>query len=135
MDTINSRIRLVRTEKKLTQKAFAEKLNMSENFIWMIEKGDRIPSDRTISDICRIFSVDEVWLRTGVGEPFAPKSRKDMIDEYVGQLSGGKLSDIEELLVELMAETSADELRALANFFQKLADKKLADKMNKPGTD
>ena len=30
MDTINSRIRLVRTEKKLTQKAFAEKLNMSE---------------------------------------------------------------------------------------------------------
>lgn len=130
MDTINNRIRNVRTEKKLTQKEFAKKLNVSENFIWMIEKGDRVPSDRTISDICRIFSVDEVWLRTGVGEPFAPKTRRDMIDEYVGQLSNGKHSDIEELLVDLMAETTADEWRALANLFQKLADK-----MNKPGTD
>lgn len=130
MDTINNRIRNVRTEKKLTQKEFAKKLNVSENFIWMIEKGDRVPSDRTISDICRIFSVDEVWLRTGVGEPFAPKTRRDMIDEYVGQLSDGKHSDIEELLVDLMAETTADEWRALANLFQKLADK-----MNKPGTD
>lgn len=130
MDTINNRIRNVRTEKKLTQKEFAKKLNVSENFIWMIEKGDRVPSDRTISDICRIFSVDEVWLRTGVGEPFAPKTRRDMIDEYVGQLSDGKHSDIEELLVDLIAETTADEWRALANLFQKLADK-----MNKPGTD
>lgn len=130
MDTINNRIRNVRTQKKLTQKEFAKKLNVSENFIWMIEKGDRVPSDRTISDICRIFSVDEVWLRTGVGEPFAPKTRRDMIDEYVGQLSDGKHSDIEELLVDLMAETTADEWRALANLFQKLADK-----MNKPGTD
>ena len=130
MDKINNRIRNVRTEKKLTQKEFAKKLNVSENFIWMIEKGDRVPSDRTISDICRIFSVDEVWLRTGVGEPFAPKTRRDMIDEYVGQLSDGKHSDIEELLVDLMAETTADEWRALANLFQKLADK-----MNKPGTD
>ena len=130
MDTINNRIRNVRTEKKLTQKEFAKKLNVSENFIWMIEKGDRVPSDRTISDICRIFSVDEVWLRTGVGEPFAPKTRRDMIDEYVGQLSDGKHSDIEELFVDLMAETTADEWRALANLFQKLADK-----MNKPGTD
>lgn len=130
MGTINNRIRNVRTEKKLTQKEFAKKLNVSENFIWMIEKGDRVPSDRTISDICRIFSVDEVWLRTGVGEPFAPKTRRDMIDEYVGQLSDGKHSDVEELLVDLVAETTADEWRALANLFQKLADK-----MNKPGTD
>ena len=130
MDTINNRIRNVRTEKKLTQKEFAKKLNVSENFIWMIEKGDRVPSDRTISDICRIFSVDEVWLRTGVGEPFAPKTRRDMIDEYVGQLSDGKHSDIEELLVDLMAETTVEEWAALANVF-----KKLADKMNKPGTD
>lgn len=130
MGTINNRIRNVRTEKKLTQKEFAKKLNVSENFIWMIEKGDRVPSGRTISDICRIFSVDEVWLRTGVGEPFAPKTRRDMIDEYVGQLSDGKHSDVEELLVDLVAETTADEWRALANLFQKLADK-----MNKPGTD
>lgn len=130
MDTLNSRIRFVRAEKKLSQKEFAAALNVSENFVWMMEKGDRVPSNRTISDICRVFSVDETWLRTGAGEPFAQKSRKDAITEYFGQLSSGKKSDIEELLAELMAETTVDEWRALANLF-----KKLADKMEKTGTE
>ena len=33
----------------------------------MLEKGERVPSDRTISDICREFNVNEDWLRTGNG--------------------------------------------------------------------
>ena len=41
----------------LTQKQFADKLGLSENFVWQIEKGERVPSDRTISDICRIFAL------------------------------------------------------------------------------
>lgn len=67
---MKDRILKVRKEYKLTQDTFAEKLNLSKNFVWMLEKGDRIPSDRTISDICREFRVNETWLRTGEGEMF-----------------------------------------------------------------
>ena len=34
-------------------------------------QGGRIPSDRTIADICREFGASEEWLRTGNGAMFA----------------------------------------------------------------
>lgn len=55
---------------------------MSENFIWQIEKGQREPSDRTISDICRVYGVNEVWLRTGVGEMKLPMP----LDQQLAQI-------------------------------------------------
>lgn len=79
MDTVNTRIRDARKLLKKTQKEFAANLGMSENFIWQIEKEQRSPSDRTISDICRIFGVDEIWLRTGEGQPFSETPADDRI--------------------------------------------------------
>ena len=67
---MNERILEIRKNAGLTQEEFALKIGLSRNFIWMIEKGDRVPSDRTIADICRELLVSEVWLRTGEGEMF-----------------------------------------------------------------
>lgn len=67
---MNTRISQVRKAVGITQEKFAEKIGLTRNFVWMIEKGERIPSDRTIADICRTFNVSEVWLRTGEGEMF-----------------------------------------------------------------
>lgn len=67
---MNNRILRIRKNCKLTQDAFAEKLNVSKNFIWMLEKGERAPSDRTILDICKKFNINEEWLRTGQGEMY-----------------------------------------------------------------
>ena len=68
----------------MTQQAFADSLGLSQNFIWQLEKGEREPSDRTISDICRIFNVDRVWLETGDGEPFLQQSRNEIIAKSLG---------------------------------------------------
>ena len=65
---MNERIALVRKSLGLTQEKFAEQVGLSRNFMWMIESGTRVPSDRTISDICREFNVNETWLRTGEGK-------------------------------------------------------------------
>lgn len=67
---MKNRIFKIRKDNKLTQDAFSEKLNLSKNFVWMLEKGERAPSDRTIMDICREFNVNEHWLRTGEGEMY-----------------------------------------------------------------
>lgn len=67
---MNARISSVRKSLGLTQEKFADRIGLTRNFVWMIEKGDRVPSDRTISDICREFNVSETWLRTGEGEMF-----------------------------------------------------------------
>lgn len=88
---MNDRIKELRTKhlkekfgKKFTQKDFATRLGLSENFIWQIEKAEREPSDRTIADICREFGVDRVWLETGIGEPFKPVDRSEQIAAILG---------------------------------------------------
>lgn len=65
------RIKSVRENAGLSQGKFAERLNISRNFANQIETGGRKPSDRTILDICRVFHINENWLRTGEGDMYA----------------------------------------------------------------
>ena len=65
VNKMNARIEAVRKHEGLTQEQFADRINLSRNYLWMLENGSRTPSDRTISDICREFGVREAWLRNG----------------------------------------------------------------------
>ena len=75
MSTINERIAEVVNMSGLRKTAFAEKINVSQSLISLICSGKTGVSDRTISDICRVFGVNEIWLRTGDGEMLAKKTR------------------------------------------------------------
>lgn len=89
---MKDRISFVRKNSGLNQTGFAEKLNLTKNYISLIENGNRIPSDRTISDICRTFGVDEIWLRDGIGEPFREKSREEELATVFGSILAGQNS-------------------------------------------
>lgn len=69
-DKVKERLLQIRKEQNLTQDEFAEKLGLSKNYIWQIEKGERNPSDRTIKDVCRTFRVNYDWLVDGIGEMY-----------------------------------------------------------------
>lgn len=70
MSTINERIAQVVESSGLTKTAFAAEINISQPYLSQLcFASGKNPSDRTISDICRIFDVDEIWLRTGEQEP------------------------------------------------------------------
>ena len=90
---MNNRIKHIRSVNKLTQSQFADRLNLSRNFVAMIEIGQREPSDRTISDICREFGVDRVWLETGAGEPFVKVSREDELRAVFADVLAGTPTD------------------------------------------
>lgn len=75
-DGIENRIKQVRIDCGLSQADMAVTLNLSENFVWMMENGKRFPGDRTIADICSAFGVNEAWLRTGEGEMFSGAPRQ-----------------------------------------------------------
>ena len=127
---MNERIKTLRLDLSLTQSEFGEKLGISQNYVWMIEKGDRVPSDRTVADICRVFGVNEDWLRTGQGEKYLRLSRKETVAAYVGKILGGKVTPLEETLIEFMAETSPQEWEELARIINRFTEK-----MAKPGTE
>lgn len=67
---MNERVKTIRKTLNMTQDQFSKKINLSRNYIALIESGDRVPSDRTISDICREYNINEKWLRTGEGDMY-----------------------------------------------------------------
>lgn len=105
---MNSRIAEVRKKYNLTQEKFAEKIGLTRNFVWMIEKGERVPSDRTIADICREFQVDEHWLRTGEGQMQRPMSRNDELARFLGDAIKGP-DDFKRTLLTVMSRMTTEE--------------------------
>ena len=74
---MGDRIKQIRLSAKLTQQQFADQLGLSRNFIAVIETSDRKPSDRTISDICRVFNVSLAWLRNGTEPMYVQRSENE----------------------------------------------------------
>lgn len=127
---MNYRIREIRKDNNLTQTEFGERIGVKGNTITGYENGIRIPSDAIILSICREFNVNEDWLRTGQGEKYLRLSRKETVAAYVGKILGGKVTPLEETLIEFMAETSPQEWEELARIINRFTEK-----MAKPGTD
>lgn len=96
--TIGERIKEVRKLKGYTQQAFADTLGLKRNTIATYEIGNTTPSDRTISDICKMFGVDRIWLETGAGEPFRPVNRNEQIAAVLGQAIGSNATARDRLI-------------------------------------
>jgi transcriptional regulator with XRE-family HTH domain len=115
---VQDRIKQVRQSEGLTQAEFAEKIGLSRNYIAMIEIGQREPSDRTIKDICRIFGVNEIWLRTGVGEPFTPLSRSEELAAIFERMEVG--DDAKSRLIRAMARMPDEAFPPFVKFVEQL---------------
>lgn len=86
MQEMKDRIISIRKESGLTQEEFGKELNLSQNYVWMLESGKRAPSARTIIDLCKKFQISEEWLRTGEGEMKAPMTKQAEIATITAQL-------------------------------------------------
>ena len=119
---MKNRIRELRKKNlAMTQKEFAAKLGLSENFIWQIEKGEREPSDRTIADICREFGISETWLRTGEGDMRIPRSREEEIADMVAKAISGT-NEFKKAVIKMICTRSEAELESLEKMLKAIAD-------------
>lgn len=81
------RIKELRNALNLNQTNFGEQLGLKQTTIAGYENNHRELTDRTISDICRVFNVNEEWLRTGDGPMFRPKKGLDNeLAEHIADL-------------------------------------------------
>lgn len=120
---MNERIALVRKSLGLTQEKFAEQVGLSRNFMWMIESGTRVPSDRTISDICREFNVNETWLRTGEGEMFNQITQLEKLAAFLADITADEGDDFKRRFVEMLAELEPEDWKLLERMAEKLQKK------------
>lgn len=118
------RIIRIREENNLSQEKFAEKLGLSRNFINQVENGKKNVSDRTVSDICRLFNVSEEWLRTGIGEPYLHPD--DKLSSYFADIITGDDYFIRDLISAYM---ELDDISKAA--LRKLADSMLAKRKDR----
>lgn len=118
---MNERIKYVRAERGLTQEQFANKIGLTRNYVARIEIGERTPSDRTISDICEKFGVNETWLRSGIGEPFKAVSRADEISAFIGKVLGNDGTPIQQTFITVLARTTPYEWALFENKLLELA--------------
>ena len=111
---MNTRIAQVRKSVGLTQGDFGERIGgLTRNYVWMIEKGERVPSDRTISDICREFNVSESWLRTGDGEMFVQRTREEELADFIGDVLRDEPDSFRRRIVAILAKLTPSDWEAI----------------------
>lgn len=124
---MKERILELRKSLGLSQEQFASKLSLSRNFLSLVEKGDRGISDRTVSDICRIFNVNETWLRTGEGQMINPLTREAEIAQLVLSLADGPEDTIVLKMARLLPKLTTEQIEAIYNLAVLLENNNLPD--------
>ena len=119
---MKERIKQLRKTLGLTQNEFGTKLGLAANTVTNYETGRRIPSNTVIFSICREFSVNEVWLRTGEGGKENMFLKLNIEDErFAHNIS--ILSSTNDLtirhIINTLAECSEAEISVLKKFLCK----------------
>ena len=131
-DNVTERIKEIRRAVGCTQQEFADRLGLKRNTIATYEIGKAVPSDRTISDICREFRVSEVWLRTGEGEMFLRQTEAEQLaeittrmeldqdDPFISMITSAvksyyKLSETEKSAISKLVDGMIEDLQAQKN--------------------
>lgn len=111
---MKDRIKVIRKENNMSQEKFGELLGITKASVSRLESGENNPSEQTVMLICREFSINEEWLRTGQGEMYKPT--EDKLEMYLGQISKGNdefIKDIIEIYMEL-DQSSKDALKMIS---------------------
>lgn len=115
---MKDRIALVIKNANIKQVDFAKRLGITPAHVSKMVAGTANPSDRTISDICREFGCDEVWLRTGVGEPFRQETRQEQIMRFAVRTVKGS-DEFRKALVAILADLTDEEWDGLRQVAEK----------------
>lgn len=122
MNPINERIALCIKKLEVKKTYFAQRLNVSQAFVTQMTKGVSAPSDRTISDICREFNVNEDWLRTGEGDMFIKLSRKQEIADFIAEIEKGKEDSFQMRLVSALSRLNVEQWALLEEIAKAISE-------------
>lgn len=120
MQPISDRVAELIKALGLNKTSFARRLGLSQPFVSQIANGSATPSDRTISDICREFHVDEHWLRTGEGEMFVRLSLEEELAQYAAQVLTDPDQDIARMVLRVMAHLEPSDWERIREVAQQI---------------
>jgi transcriptional regulator with XRE-family HTH domain len=111
---MNNRVKILRKELGYSQEDFASKLNISRSHVASMENGIKNITDRVVFDICREFSVNEGWLRTGEGEIFVKRDRGEELAAWAGNMLNPKNDgSFQQRFVHMLSKLGEDDWKVL----------------------
>lgn len=120
MESVNERIAFLIKDIGISRSTFADRLHISRPFASELCSGAKQPSDRTISDICRVFGVSEAWLREGEGEMYVRRSANEELAILVNDLMSDADESFRKRFVSLLLALPPESWAAIEDFAKKL---------------
>lgn len=121
---MHNRLVLLRKALGLNQESFAIPINLSRAAVANYESGRRPLTERTIADICRVYNVNEEWLRNGNGEMFAIGKNLDAeLSALVAELISSNDDWVKNCIVKFLKLTPQAK-ETLREFVNSIADDK-----------
>lgn len=123
---INDRIKHLRKDVlKLTQEQFADAIHITRSNLSVIEIGKSSVTDRNVFEICKVFNVNEEWLKNGHGDMFIKLSRDEEIARYLGNLlkNDGENREFQRRFVRALSKLSESDWQMIQRFAEELAKK------------
>lgn len=99
MESIGSRIKLLREQNNLNQKQFAERIMVSQSYLSRMERGSETPNNKLIKLIALEFNVPTDWILCNSDEyDTTSKKSSDCYDRsYSNELTQAAVSSLNEL--------------------------------------
>ncbi|GHV82065.1 hypothetical protein AGMMS49991_06230 [Spirochaetia bacterium] len=97
-NSVNARIKAVRTALKLSQRDFCKEIYVSQSLYGAIEVGERKVNNRHIALIVSRYKVNKDWLLTGTGEMFSEKI-PDVKSELLGEIFNELIETYQDYLL------------------------------------
>lgn len=117
---MNARVKVLRKKMDLTQREFGERLGVQDTAISKIESGERNLTDQMTLAICREFSVNENWLRTGAGgdEAIFVETDGSVIANLVSEYG---LDEMSEMILRTYVEIDEKQRKPINDFIHTIA--------------
>lgn len=119
---MNERLKQLRKALGLTQQEFADKIGSKRNTIAKYETNTNVPSTAVLSLICRVFNVNEKWIKSGEGEMFLPITRDDEIAKLSTDLFKEEDDSFKTRLILTLAKLDESEWAVLEKIAKELAN-------------
>ena len=120
MSTINERIAFLIKDQGLTQSKFAKRIHLAQSHISKICSGINVPTERTISDICREFNVSLAWLEDGEGEMYVQRSANEELALLVTDIMSDADDSFRKRFISLLMALPPEKWSEIENFVKKL---------------
>ena len=121
---MNERIKELREKLGKSQEEFANELELSRNYISLVENGQRNLSQQSLKVLCSLYSVNEKWLRGGTGEMFEPITKDDEISKLFGEVLKEGNDDFKRRLISALAKLDDVGWEKLENLIDNISKKK-----------